>query len=513
MKRRKRGRGFEDNGFAEWGGYMEAKKTKLQDQFKIEAAREPQTDSTRIFDGVAIFVNGYSVPSADELKLLMMKHGGVYHHYFRNGKTTHIIATNLPDTKVKQLKHMNVVKPDWIVESIAAGRLLDFRQYLLYSHQSKTQPKLMFKPVSEPSTSSTSNAPDMHEDFDQETDTPSTTDRTIKSVEESEHIDPVKTPSQFDQNHKEIGNQIKPVTECKDSLTTVKTGIHSIKTASEAGFLTEFYNNSRLHHISTMGASFKQYVNSLREKCTGVFPGMERLKASKQNQSANVVQQCDTFRKYEKVVMHIDMDCFFVSVGLRNRPELKGFPVAVTHAKASAENSSSHRTGVDRKAEFDLYKTRREEKVKGKYQQDGSNNDVKPWSDWVEAVSENDSMSEIASCNYEARKYGLKNGMFLGQALKLCPNLKMIPYDFNGYKEVAYCLYDTIASYTVDIEAVSCDEMFVDCTNLLNVTGTSPQQLASLLRTEIKKYGSQNSVCTYSLDRDNKASSIVASEI
>lgn len=33
------------------------------------------------------------------------------------------------------------------------------------------------------------------------------------------------------------------------------------------------------------------------------------------------------------MVMHIDMDCFFVSVGLRNRPELKGKPVAVTHAK------------------------------------------------------------------------------------------------------------------------------------------------------------------------------------
>lgn len=31
--------------------------------------------------------------------------------------------------------------------------------------------------------------------------------------------------------------------------------------------------------------------------------------------------------------MHIDMDCFFVSVGLRNLADLKGKPVAVTHAK------------------------------------------------------------------------------------------------------------------------------------------------------------------------------------
>lgn len=41
-------------------------------------------------------------------------------------------------------------------------------------------------------------------------------------------------------------------------------------------------------------------------------------------------------------------------------------------------------------------------------------------------------------------------------------------------------------SYTLDIEAVSCDEMFVDCTYLLNSTGTSVLQFASVLRAEIK---------------------------
>lgn len=40
------------------------------------------------------------------------------------------------------------------------------------------------------------------------------------------------------------------------------------------------------------------------------------------------------------------------------------------------------------------------------------------------------SMSEIASCSYEARKHGIKNGMFLGQAVKQCPGLKTLPYDF-----------------------------------------------------------------------------------
>jgi DNA repair protein REV1 len=41
----------------------------------------------------------------------MMEHGGVYCHYFNSRKTTHIIASNLPDVKVRQLKgHELIVK-------------------------------------------------------------------------------------------------------------------------------------------------------------------------------------------------------------------------------------------------------------------------------------------------------------------------------------------------------------------------------------------------------------------
>lgn len=39
-------------------------------------------------------------PSSDELKRIMMMNGGTFHHYFNSKKTTHIIATNLPDVKV-----------------------------------------------------------------------------------------------------------------------------------------------------------------------------------------------------------------------------------------------------------------------------------------------------------------------------------------------------------------------------------------------------------------------------
>lgn len=43
-----------------------------------------------------------------------------------------------------------------------------------------------------------------------------------------------------------------------------------------------------------------------------------------------------------------------------------------------------------------------------------------------------------------------------------------------------------LPSFTLDIEAVSCDEMFVDCTNVLQRSCTSPMQFASYLRQEIE---------------------------
>lgn len=371
----------------------------------------------------------------------MMKHGGVYHHYYRNNKTTHIIATNLPDTKIKHLKTLNVVKPDWVVDSIAAGRLLDYRNYLLYSWLSKAQPQLAFKQILEVEHEPSSSAPlvdEISHDLD----------LVPKNVigSESEIITVINS------NDGGENNELSSFSMCNKTTTVLASTIvnknassiskrsdHIIKTASEAGFLSEFYSNSRLHHISTMGATFKQYVNELREKNQETFLGAELLKNWKTNQSSY-----KTSYNYKSVIMHIDMDCFFVSVGLRNKPDLKGFPVAVTHAKAGSENSVNHRSAVDQKKEFELYKSRREKHHKINIQIPNEN-DTKPWSDWVESINESNSMSEIASCNYEARKYGLKNGMFLGQAMKLCPNLKTISYDFEGYREVSYCLYNTIA--------------------------------------------------------------------
>lgn len=97
-----------------------------------------------------------------------------------------------------------IVKPEWIADSIASAKLLDYKHYLLYTNQSKTQPRLEF----------------------------TTTKEETK----------------------------------KQTLT-----------AADPRFLEEFYSNSRLHLISTLGAEFKQLVKQMRERNNKEFSGKEAL--------------------------------------------------------------------------------------------------------------------------------------------------------------------------------------------------------------------------------------------
>jgi len=359
------------------GGYMGMKKSKLEEQYSEQAAAAAVNNNGGLFRGVAIFVNGWTDPGVDELKRLMMQYGGVFHHYYNRSKTTHIVATNLPDTKVRQLKGNEViVKPGWITDCVQQQKLLDYKPYLLYSGQSKSQPRI---------------------DFD------------------STKVNKKESPA---------------------------------KDATDPQFLGEFFSNSRLHHISTMAANAKDYVAELRVSSNGTFPARANLK--------NIISDEADIAE-DRVIMHIDMDCFFVSVGLRNRPDLAGQPVAVTHARGNRPSlgEAADREEADRRRQ-EMRQYRDRAGITTSAEEEVNN-----------SIDGTSSMSEVASCSYQARARGVKNGMFLGEALRLCPDLKMVPYDFPGYEAVSRELYDTVASYTLDIQAVSCDEMFVDLTGLL----------------------------------------------
>ncbi len=124
---------------------MQAKIRKLERQFTDQKSNGEQATSSNIFRGIAIFVNGYtgedsfaqklqsetrcgpcqtfsdpvvfvSEPSLDELKKLMLKNGGMFHHYYSRSKVTHIIASNLPNSKIDKIHDKKIVKPEWITE-------------------------------------------------------------------------------------------------------------------------------------------------------------------------------------------------------------------------------------------------------------------------------------------------------------------------------------------------------------------------------------------------------------
>lgn len=211
--------------------------------------------------------------------------------------------------------------------------------------------------------------------------------------------------------------------------------------AKDEKFLNEFYGKSRLHLISTLATELKLYINNLRNNV--IHKEIKKLPDELFSVNANdkVILEKD-----EKLIFHIDIDCFFVSVSLRDKPHLWNEPVAVAHSKGNSTEKNKE--------------------------------------------SEKFSFSEIASCNYEARKFGLKNGMLVGSAKRLCPNLKLIPYDFEQYSQCSKQIYELVSQYTHNIKAVSCDEMFVDFTNLIidRDCMLNPLNLASFIRNEIKTH-------------------------
>ena len=107
---------------------MRIKEQKLLSQFHTTGNKV-----SNLFKGVSIYVNGFTEPSADELKTLIHDYGGMYCYHYSPSKVTHIITCNLP-TKVKNLNPSVIVyTPLRIVDSILAERILPVTGYRLYA--------------------------------------------------------------------------------------------------------------------------------------------------------------------------------------------------------------------------------------------------------------------------------------------------------------------------------------------------------------------------------------------
>ena len=156
-----------------------------------------------------------------------------------------------------------------------------------------------------------------------------------------------------------------------------------------------------------------------------------------------------------RAILHVDLDAFYVSAETREHPELKGLPVAV-----GADPEGGKGRGV------------------------------------------------VIACSYEARKFGLRSGMPISQAYRLCPEAKYIPPDWGLYERVSEEVMRTLKEFADKFEQASIDEAFLDVSSRAS-DGTSASKVAM----EVKKAVKQRHDLTCSIGiAPNKSASKIASD-
>lgn len=124
-------------------------------------------------------------------------------------------------------------------------------------------------------------------------------------------------------------------------------------------------------------------------------------------------------------IIHCDCDCFYAAVEMRDNPALRDLPVAV--------GGRADQRGV------------------------------------------------VATCNYEARRYGIHSAMPTAQALKLCPDLVVLPPAMEKYRIASRQILAIYGDYTDLVEPLSLDEAYLDVTDSPHCKGS-----ATLIAQEIR---------------------------
>ncbi|MDP6968454.1 MAG: DNA polymerase IV [Gammaproteobacteria bacterium] len=132
----------------------------------------------------------------------------------------------------------------------------------------------------------------------------------------------------------------------------------------------------------------------------------------------------------KRKIIHIDCDCFYAAVEMRDHPDYRSIPIAV--------GGPANSRGV------------------------------------------------IATCNYLAREFGVHSAMPSGQALRLCPTLVIIPGRMAVYRQVSAQIMAIFRRYTDTIEPLSLDEAYLDVTDAALAFG-SATVIAERIRAEVAK--------------------------
>ncbi len=123
-----------------------------------------------------------------------------------------------------------------------------------------------------------------------------------------------------------------------------------------------------------------------------------------------------------RAIIHLDMDCFYAAIEVRDRPALRGKPVGVGGAR--------DRRGV------------------------------------------------LTTCNYEARKFGVHSAMPTFMALQRCPNLILLPTRFDVYRRESAIIREVLHRFSTLVEPLSLDEAYLD----VSAHPGAPGPLAQVIR-------------------------------
>lgn len=464
------GEEYEGSKFGGFADYMRRKKIKLQN---LDAdLRSQSTENLPIFRNIVVHVNGYTQPSLGDLHKLIVSHGGGFLQYL-DGKTavTHVVASHLTPKKKVEFARYRIVKPAWVVDSVNARKLLAWDAYRVVD-EGVTQKVLGFdggKFVSQAST--------QRQGYKDQTDTSWYTSQ-LRQGQNVEGTPPtVRTPglkqeppaSKFGFDERGIptildGTADRPtsVREQDGTEETANVGEangaiesdleslddsdgegelirrapgHTAPTAprktpdtdyaivepkvdpqtGEKRELTAEEHNAILlsnPHMAKSSTANPDFINQyyresrLHHLSTWKADLKSQLQARAQEKSSSQKAKSKRAPGARRYVMHVDFDSFFAAVSLRKNPHLVDKAVVIAHGSGPG--------------------------------------------------------SEIASCNYPARKYGIKNGMWMKTALGLCPEIKVLPYDFKLYEEASKQFYDSILAIDGLVQSISIDEALVD---------------------------------------------------
>jgi DNA polymerase-4 len=92
----------------------------------------------------------------------------------------------------------------------------------------------------------------------------------------------------------------------------------------------------------------------------------------------------------------------------------------------------------------------------------------------------------VLAASYEAKAYGVRTPMGLGEARRLCPGAVVVPPRFTAYVEASHAVFEVFHDLSPVVEALSIDEAFLDVRGLGHIHG-SPEEIARTLRRRVRE--------------------------